>query len=270
MIKKLVSGIDKKSNMYIILKKIYKRISKNLRNQMMFDIKIPSNQLINEKDKVLIVAPHPDDEVIACGGLIAKYGPQIDVLCINSSGVRYTEQDLSAEEIAQIRIEEFYNVMKYAHVNYSWIAKIWGVPPMFKQINLNIDEYINRFKWKEYDYIFLPFLYDGHREHRYVANHLIPQIVRKTGYKSSLKIVRYEVWNTMTDPNYFEDISEEIDKKRELINLYVTRQGGEYAERMSALNYYRGKLANCEYAEAYRVISINEYLSQRDDRSWSK
>ena len=33
-------------------------------------------------DKILIVSPHPDDETIGCGGLLAKYGPQCDILML--------------------------------------------------------------------------------------------------------------------------------------------------------------------------------------------
>ena len=89
---------------------------------------------IKESDKILIIAPHPDDEVIALGGFIAKYHSQIDVLCINSSGVANNANGDNAEEIADMRINEFYDVMKTANVNSYNITKIFGVPPMIKQI----------------------------------------------------------------------------------------------------------------------------------------
>ena len=229
-----------------------------------------SGELIKPNDKILIVAPHPDDEVIACGGIIAKYSHQIDILCINSSGVKYESTKESAEEIADLRIKEFYNVMKAAGIYKSWIAKIWGVPPMFKDINSHITSYLNNFEWKSYDFIFVPHMYDGHREHRYVGNHLIPQILTRTGYKKNLKIVRYEVWSTMNEINYFEDISMCIEEKKRLINLYESRAAGEYSERIGALNFYRGLLAKCQYAEAYKVETIKEYLKYRDDKSWKR
>ena len=67
---------------------------------------------IKPTDKILLIAPHPDDEVIACGGFIAKYHNQIDVLCINSSGVKYKHDTLSAEEIAEMRCKEFEKTMQ--------------------------------------------------------------------------------------------------------------------------------------------------------------
>ena len=36
----------------------------------------------SSKDRILIVAPHPDDEAIGCGGILALYGDQCDVLIL--------------------------------------------------------------------------------------------------------------------------------------------------------------------------------------------
>jgi LmbE family N-acetylglucosaminyl deacetylase len=38
--------------------------------------------------KILVIAPHPDDEVLGCGGTIAKYTKQGDevYLCIVTKG----------------------------------------------------------------------------------------------------------------------------------------------------------------------------------------
>ncbi len=270
-IKAIVNTFNKDSNLYQLGKFFYRLFKPNLRNQMMYQmISENINNLIKKTDKILIVAPHPDDEVIACGGIIAKYRSQIDVLCINSSGVKYEKDENSAEDIAELRIQEFYNVMLTAGIRKAWIAKIWGIPPMFNAINSHINDYISKFNWKEYDFIFVPHRIDGHREHRYVGNHLVPLILKKTGYKSNLRIIRYEVWGTLADINYFEDISEYIEEKERLINLYISRKSGEYAARMSALNYYRGILAKCQYAEAYKVETVQAYLNYKDDKSWKK
>ena len=120
---------------------------------------------IKQKDRILIIAPHPDDEVIACGGFILKYHEQIDVLCVNSSGVKYKEDLLQAEQIADVRCKEFQNVMKKAGIKKFYITKIWGVPPMIKQIEEHFNDYINNYNFKDYDYIFVPHAYDNHIEH---------------------------------------------------------------------------------------------------------
>lgn len=259
-----------------ILHRIFKqeKFYPNLRNQMMNKIKYDSSSLIKPTDKVLVIAPHPDDEVIGCGGIIAKYSSQIDVLCINSSGVKYEWNVESAEEIAQIRCDEFYKVMKLARINKSYIAKIWGIPPMFEDIKSNINNYLKNINLKDYDVIFIPHQFDGHREHRFVGNYLVKKLLKKNGFKKDLKIVRYEVWGTLQAPNYYEDITNFVDKKRELIDLYVSRNKAHYADRILALNYYRAIIASFKdvnsFAEAFCVQSIQDYLREKDDRSWSK
>ncbi len=247
----------------------------SLRNQMMVPLyPVEINKLISPKDKILIIAPHPDDEVIACGGVIAKYKNQVDVLCINSSGVKYEWNVETADEIAQLRCDEFYEVMKKAGANKSYIAKIGGVPPMFKQINSNFENYLKHFDFREYDFIFTPHKFDGHREHRFVGNYLTKKLIKKSGYKKSLKIVRYEVWGALSNPNYYEDITDFKDAKQSLIDAYISRKKGNYAQRALALNNYRAIIPyltyNEKYAEAFFVQSIENYLKEKDDKSWMK
>lgn len=229
--------------------------SKNLRNQMMY--KIYKYDLTNKK--ILIIAPHPDDEVISCGGIISKYYKNIDILCINSSGIKYDWNQESAEEIATLRCKEFYEVSKYAKINKSYIAKIYGIPPMFKGIIDNFNNYLSNFNFNDYDIIFIPYINDAHREHRFVSNYIFPKLLLKQKYKNNLKIAMYEVWSTIPDCNFYEDISNNVDNKIELIKKYSSRTKNRYHERILALNFYRGLVSGYEYAEAFKIIKIKNF-----------
>lgn len=217
--------------------------------------------------KVLVAAPHPDDEVIGCGGFLAMHNC-IDVLCINSSGVKYEWDSNSAEEIAEMRVNEFKNVMSMIGAEKYFINKIWGRPPMFKSIMKHWHEIVDCFDYSKYDYIFIPHLKDCHREHRFLSSYLMPKILEKCDYKSTLKICFYEVWSPLENPNFYLDISEYCEKKIEYINAYETRKGADYAKRILGLNQYRGLIGKCRYAEAYEVVTVDDYLQIDFDRSW--
>lgn len=237
-----------------------------IRNQSLLSI---NRNVRFENKRILVVAPHPDDESIGCGGLLTIYHDNVDVLCINSSGVWYTWEVQNAEKIADIRINEFYNTMKFAGINKSFIGRIWGVPPMFNGIEKNLANYKKHFDYSIYDYVFLPHPDDNHREHRYLTKFLFKKIIEEEKLKDDLQIAFYEVWAPMSNPNFFLDITSVVSDKDKLINLYESRKKGRYAERMKALNFYRGIQAQMEYAEAYSIIPLQEYIDTDYYDDWS-
>lgn len=62
-------------------------------------------------DKICILAPHADDESIGCGGLLAKYGSQCDVILLTDG--RLNGNGNTPEETVKIREAEFAAVMKF-------------------------------------------------------------------------------------------------------------------------------------------------------------
>ena len=231
-----------------------------------------ANMLIKPKDSILIIAPHPDDDCIGCGGIIAKYAKQCDVMCINSSGFLRPYDTQSYEEIADMRIEEYNNVMDFLGVRKRWIWKIFGPTPHFDKIIANKNNYLKAVNFKEYNYIFVPDRLDGHREHQFLTKFFIPQLLRENGYNKKTNICYYNVWGTITNPNYFEDISSVAKIKQKALLLYKSRMQVEdnYAKRIAGLNYFYGLFINSKYAEAFRIETIHSYLKHKDDRCWAK
>ncbi|MFI3242245.1 MAG: PIG-L family deacetylase [Alphaproteobacteria bacterium] len=230
------------------------------------------NKLINKESRILIIAPHPDDEVIGCGGLMAKYASICDCLCINSSGFKRKEDTASFEEIADERIEEFYNVMDSLGIKNRWIFKIFGPPPHFDKMMAKEDEYLSVINFSKYTHIFVPDRFDGHREHQFLTKSFIPKLIQKQGYNNKTLVCFYNVWGTITCPNYFEDISAIQEQKHKSILLYKSRMNVEdnYAKRIAGLNYFYGLFIGTKYAEAYRVETIEEYLSYEDNKNWAR
>jgi hypothetical protein len=75
-----------------------------------------------------------------------------------------------------------------------------------------------------------------------------------------MKIVMYEVWGTLPLPNRYIDISDAIDRKKEIINMYYSQiKHIDYATKITALNEYRGMTVNKKSIEAYFEIKMKDF-----------
>src|SRR3989339_2223336 len=65
----------------------------------------PSELVFEDKDKCLLLAPHPDDESIGCGGILLKYPDKFDVICLTDG--RYGDENKPINDIINERKKEF-------------------------------------------------------------------------------------------------------------------------------------------------------------------
>lgn len=49
--------------------------------------------IIKSTDRILVIAPHADDESIGCGGMLSLYGPQCDILLLTDGRKGHTKLD---------------------------------------------------------------------------------------------------------------------------------------------------------------------------------
>lgn len=214
--------------------------------------------------KCLVVAPHPDDESLGCGGLMLKYPQNFDVLCVSSSGVAKDGTDGS--EAADTRIAEFNSAMEYLGIQRHWIYRIFGdKSTMLAQINAHLADYCAALSnLKDYDYIFLPNPNDNHPEHRYLTRVLFKKILQKVGFNTHTKIVFYEVWSALPSPNHYEDVTNVLNKKSKLLECYSSQWSRcNLAEHIIGLNSYRGSgllSLSVKAAEAFSILKIKQYL----------
>lgn len=217
--------------------------------------------IIDHDTKCLVIGPHPDDETIGCAGMMLKYKNNFDCAVLASAGVGKDKGP--AEKSADIRIKEFNSVMKKIGLKNYWIFKTFGMPPMYRQIRKHLRDYFKVLNTKQYDYIFVPHPNDNHREHKYISRYIIKRILRHNGYKKNLKICYYGVWTPLMGATHFEDIESVQDKKYKLLQMYESQNGAvNYPDMAAGLNQYYGGLshAHMKYAEAFKVISVKQYL----------
>lgn len=216
--------------------------------------------LIPEDKKILIIAPHPDDEIFCCSGILMNYAEQCDVVLLT-----YGEKGnpgWSEQITAGIRKEEFRNVMKRLNIH--------------KYIELKLPDgkvkekicILQKILLEEYDYIFLPNRYDTHKDHNCVYN-----VVNKEVNKRKLKanLFEYEMWGMLRKPSHYIDITNKIQEKKELMMLYKSQEMYvNYCDRILALNYFRAIAAlpadyvECFYNKSQRTeFSLRLWINKR-------
>lgn len=198
---------------------------------------------MDEKSRVLIIAPHPDDESIGMGGFIEVYTDNLDILLVTNGALG--NREWSREKTVEIREKEFVNVMKYLGVKKYYVLNV-----MDQEAKKNL-RLLNPYLTNEYDYIFVPNRYDIHPDHNCLYKYVRRQIKRKR-LKSLL--VEYEVWTPLARPNYFLDIEKVLEKKEGAIRKYESQiKHAKYDWGSIGLNRYRGMLSGVYYAEAYYI-----------------
>lgn len=193
-------------------------------------------------EKVLIVAPHPDDESIGCGQMLVQYGPQCEVLLLTDG--RFGNPEWSINKCIETRIAEFQLTMKQAGIGqYICLNKVDGE---FKCKDVKESGVF----FDKYHYIFVPNKHDNHPDHKetYKAFHNM----KKRGKIKGL-LVQYEIWSAMCAPNCYLPYESYSNKALLIENYKCQLKHIDYISRIEGLNRYRGMLAQSNYAEAYYI-----------------
>ena len=216
---------------------------------------------IKNTDRLLIVAPHPDDETVGCGGLLARFGPQCDVLLLTDGrkGVP-SDGSKSESETALIRKAEL-----------DAAAAFFGVGHVFALAlpDSRLSEHagaVSSFDLRPYDKLFVPNRHERHPDHA-AAYRIIKKLAKKQRAKAEL--LEYEVWSPIASPNRFLDLSAEMEKKLEGIRLYRSQiRELDYEALATGLNGYRGAPHHIRFCEAFYSESV--FRRERRQQQFSK
>lgn len=214
------------------------------------------------KDKILVVAVHPDDETLGCGGTLLKHNSQGDEIYwligteVSDENSYYLQRAKEIERVAQLYgfNEVFKLLLNTMQVDeYTMSDLIGRVSSVLNQVQPSI--------------VYLPFKSDVHSDHRklFEAVYSCTKIFR---YPFIKKIYMMETLSetefapsTKEDsfiPNVFIDISPYLDKKLEIMRVYQSEVGEHPFPRsersLKALATLRGATAGCEYAESFMLL----------------
>ena len=215
--------------------------------------------------KILVIAPHPDDEVLGCGGIMAKYakeGHEVYVAVVTKG----TEPLFSAEE-DKIDKEHCLNAHKLLGVKKTFFldlpAAMLDSVPRYK-LNGEIAKVVNEILPDE---IYIPHIGDMHFDHKLI-NEACMVAVRPRGEKYVKRVYAYETlseteWDIPNTtnffmPNVYVDISDYIDKKIEAMKEYKEQimecPSPRSVEGIKSLAMTRGMTVNKKYAESFMLI----------------
>lgn len=205
-------------------------------------------------DRILVLAPHSDDESIGCGALLLSYAPQVSVACLTNGakGVPY----MPKAEVVQMRERELRTALSLAGVEE---VTFLGIED--RELASNLVQF-SQLSVSDKEWIFIPNFLDQHPDHKAVTP-LLQSLLTERGYSPNLKIVFYEIWGALPVWNAYLALDEmSWHKKQNLIACFQSQvKQIDYASRIYGLHTYRGIAAGLPAVEAYLVLDVQDFLA---------
>ena len=183
--------------------------------------------------KVLVIAPHPDDETLCCGGSIIRHvirGDQVHVVVVTDGRYGAPKEDLrGSKELVEIRIRELYGAVKRLGLTSNDVTFLGfedaHVKYRVKEVTDALRDVVR--DWNA-SLLYSPLPYDGHPDHLTVGKivmgfnvmsrfYLIwtPMGTRKVGLLPLRRWKRVKV-----------NIEKYRERKIEALNEYRSQLGG--------------------------------------------
>ena len=219
---------------------------------------------------VLVVAPHPDDETLGCGGALLRHiaeGDQVHWLIMST----LTQEIGFSQERIESRYKEIEKVAKsykFSSVKQAdFTTTRLDTYPKSALIEV-VSEVVNRI---EPEIVYLPYRNDVHSDHAKVFD-AVASCTKSFRYPSIKRVRAYETLSETEfsinpedsgfKPNLWVDISDYLEQKIEIMKMYKGELGEHpfprSEEAIKALATIRGVVAGVESAESF--MSLKEIL----------
>ena len=219
-------------------------------------------------NKILVVAVHPDDETLGCGGTLLKHkaeGDEIYWLIVTTIGrghdLGFSKEVIEKREYEIKRVAELYNfdgvyklefpTMRIDEISMSNLIK--KISDIFLEVKPNV--------------IYLPFKDDVHSDHRkvfeatfsctksfrypFIEKVYMMETLSETEFAPSLKENSFV-------PNVFVDITQFLEKKIQIMKVFKSEikehPFPRSVENIKALAIFRGATAGVKYAESFMLL----------------
>lgn len=215
----------------------------------------------------LVLAPHPDDEALGCGGTmrrISAEGGGVDVLFLTrgehgveagQTASRQVELDLAERRTREA--EEACRILGVRKIHFlsGNDGRLAAQPELAEEIRRQLTA-------DDYQSVFCPWPGEAHCDHAATYRWLHLAL---THCEREISVWLYEVWTPQT-PNIVLPIDGSIEAKIAAINAYHSQTAlCDYASSFRALARYRSLLCPASsYAEAFYTCDRSSLLEDAD------
>jgi LmbE family N-acetylglucosaminyl deacetylase len=207
--------------------------------------------------RVAVLAPHPDDEVLGCGGTIQKHvaaGERVTVLMMTSGERTASFAGRSTDDSRSQREAEAIAACGVLGADVVFLRMPDG--GVGDEAGPTLDDALRSVGA---DLVYAPNPVDAHRDHVATTRLLGGAVERSPEVE---RIALYEVW-TPVYPNALVDIGHQLESKLAALDEYVSAtEVVDYRHTIRGLNAYRAGhgLHGRGYAEAFCVLERNAFL----------
>lgn len=221
---------------------------------------------VSHMQRIVVIAPHPDDETLGCGGTLLKHKAQGDEVHWVIATTMTKESGFSTDAIGkrQREINAVGNRFGFHSVHQLGFAaaQLDTIP-----LSIIVQKLGAVFRELRPQVIYVPFRNDAHTDHRIVFDG-VAACTKWFRYPGIERVLAYETLSETEfgidptagafKPNVFVDISEHIDEKIDIMSIYDS----EYDEfpfprserAMRALAEFRGSTIGRPAAEAFLLL----------------
>jgi len=218
--------------------------------------------------KIMVLAPHMDDEVLGCGGTIARHAQAGAHVCVvfltdgryggtTEPGLSEANRELKRRELIETRKQEARSAC--ALLGVATVIFLDAEDTRLRMdalIAARLHEILER---ELPDIVYLPFFVDRHMDHRAATDVLLAATANTT---LDFECRGYEVWTPLL-PNCLVAIDATMELKQRALSCYRSQLAlMDYLHVGTGLNAYRSAaLGNpaCRFAEAFHALALAEY-----------
>ena len=212
---------------------------------------------------MLVVAPHQDDEVIGCGGAMAlqlRSGNAATTVMLHDGAVEFEQMGLKRQALMELRNEESRRAAAVLHAP----PPVFLNHPVLAADPVQVAELLDILLERKVDAAFVPFVLDGHPDHR-IANYILAAALQKVPW--NVRVFGYEVWGLCV-PNVIVIIDDVIELKTEMLRCFTFANTAlDYTNSTVGLNMFHSRMlgaGQCKYAERFFEIPRQEYVELID------